>query len=753
MKKCFVCFLVIIIGQVLYGQSIGRKVISTAGGYYDGPVYKVTYTVGETFTNTFTSNAIILNQGFQQPDSMSSVLNESLFLSIASRNLCGPISITSSSFVDVPVSVNSFSNMVSLQGSIKWDSTVLRYESISSFAPGIGLSSSAFNNPSANTLVFSWVDANLSGQTLADSSVLFTIRFIPAANAWSRSTTISFDNLPTPLEAVRNPATLLSVIPQAGSLRITARPVYDTTRLSGCGSVSYNGTTYTNSTTLNTLQSGTTGCDSISRTVIITVIPVPVVNPTSSNSPVLIGENLSLNVSGQNLIGGTFNWTGPNNFSSSLQNPVITATAAAAGQYRMIYTSTCRRDTQTLTVIVNAGISGRIISPLNQPISRVNLLRNNVPVSVNGSYNIVADPALPLVLKAAKNNDLNKVNGVSVIDIVLIQSHILQRSLLNQPYKIIAADVNRSATISSLDLVLIRRLILGLDTSFVGNRLWAFVDSSYSFASPANPFPYKDSFSYTSATLQTNRVNQTFIGMKLGDVNYDWNPQQLRPLPEQKELELYYDDIRTAPGAVIRVPVRMRNMDELLGMQFTLTFNPGNLRFLSASRKALPVQIADNRSAQGLLSFIWTDAQNQPKRLADGSVLVELEFEVTGSTATEQLQLSSAITPVEVWDGAYRRRNLKFGAGTISTGNGLPGWTVMPNPSRGDLRVETQLKEAVHSSLQLCNANGRVVWQMERQFPAGYSSWNVQITGVPAGMYLLRMPGVDGQWKKIVVVR
>ena len=72
-----------------------------------------------------------------------------------------------------------------------------------------------------------------------------------------------------------------------------------------------------------------------------------------------------------------------------------------------------------------------------------------------------------------------------------------------------------------------KRLILGLDTTFTNlntkeQRLWAFVDSSYKFPDTTNPCPFKDSISYTG--LNANQTNQTFIGMKLGDVNWDWNP-------------------------------------------------------------------------------------------------------------------------------------------------------------------------------------------------------------------------------------
>ena len=48
------------------------------------------------------------------------------------------------------------------------------------------------------------------------------------------------------------------------------------------------------------------------------------------------------------------------------------------------------------------------------------------------------------------------------------------------------------------------------------------MDSSYQFADCTNPFPFKDSISYTN--LNANKTNQTIIDIKLGDVNRDWNP-------------------------------------------------------------------------------------------------------------------------------------------------------------------------------------------------------------------------------------
>ena len=177
-------------------------------------------------------------------------------------------------------------------------------------------------------------------------------------------------------------------------------------------------------------------------------------------------------------------------------------------------------------------ITGKTISPKYLSIIKasINLLgdsTNTIYTDSTGSYQFALLKVGNYKLKASKNNDINKTNGVTSLDLALVQSHILQKNILNSPYKLIAADVNGDGKVTALDLVYMKRLILGLDTTFTNTstkeqRLWAFVDSSYKFPDTTNPFPFKDSISYTG--LNANQTNQTFIGIKLGDVNWDWNP-------------------------------------------------------------------------------------------------------------------------------------------------------------------------------------------------------------------------------------
>jgi hypothetical protein len=92
----------------------------------------------------------------------------------------------------------------------------------------------------------------------------------------------------------------------------------------------------------------------------------------------------------------------------------------------------------------------------------------------------------------ADRNDAHR-NGVSTLDLVKIQKHLLGIETINNPYDLIAADANNSQNVSAIDLVELRKLILGIYTELPANKSWRFVDEGYQFADATNPWPFEES--------------------------------------------------------------------------------------------------------------------------------------------------------------------------------------------------------------------------------------------------------------------
>ena len=74
------------------------------------------------------------------------------------------------------------------------------------------------------------------------------------------------------------------------------------------------------------------GClSSLSTPLVVAVNPIPAAPTISSNSP--IEEDKTLNLTASNVTGATFAWSGPNGYTSNIQNPAIIASLANAGSY------------------------------------------------------------------------------------------------------------------------------------------------------------------------------------------------------------------------------------------------------------------------------------------------------------------------------------------------------------------------------------------------------------------------------------
>lgn len=134
----------------------------------------------------------------------------------------------------------------------------------------------------------------------------------------------------------------------------------------------------------------------------------------------------------------------------------------------------------------------------------------------SGAFDFYLSPGGDYRLTASKTDE--PPNGVSTFDLILIQKHILGQSLLDSPYKMIAADVNQSGSISVLDLIQLQKLILNLETNLTEEQSWRFVPADYPFPDPGNP--WEEAFPESIYVEDVNRsLDASFIGIKVGDVN------------------------------------------------------------------------------------------------------------------------------------------------------------------------------------------------------------------------------------------
>ncbi len=173
-------------------------------------------------------------------------------------------------------------------------------------------------------------------------------------------------------------------------------------------------------------------------------------------------------------------------------------------------------------------IAGLIFKENGQTVANVEVTCLTAPNPIyltnsSGAYEFLDLPQGGDYTVTPYKNDAPE-NGLTALDLGLIQQHILGINLLNSPYKIIAADANNSTTITALDLVAIQNVIIGNATSFPNNTSWRFVPEDYNFPDPTNPFDPGFPEEITLYNLDADSLTENFIAIKIGDVNLNSTP-------------------------------------------------------------------------------------------------------------------------------------------------------------------------------------------------------------------------------------
>lgn len=99
------------------------------------------------------------------------------------------------------------------------------------------------------------------------------------------------------------------------------------------------------------------------------------------------------------------------------------------------------------------------------------------------------------------------LNGNSTFDLVIITKHLLGTQELPTPYQVIAADIDESGSISVLDLLYLRALILAILEDYPGQN-WLFFRPGDTAASTDFDF-----------VLSSDLTDFDLITIKKGDVN------------------------------------------------------------------------------------------------------------------------------------------------------------------------------------------------------------------------------------------
>jgi len=169
----------------------------------------------------------------------------------------------------------------------------------------------------------------------------------------------------------------------------------------------------------------------------------------------------------------------------------------------------------------SAGVNGALV----QILDANDVVIDQQTSDANGGFTfqvLVSEVQPGWKVKVVK--DGNPTNGVSAIDLILIQKHLLFVDPLTNPLAKIAADANTSQTLSSLDIVSLLKLLLGISTNFPNQQTWITFPADTDLGTPTQHPPAIPSYTIPLSDILNGTRQPVFIAVKKGDVNGNANP-------------------------------------------------------------------------------------------------------------------------------------------------------------------------------------------------------------------------------------
>ena len=403
-----------------------------------------------------------------------------------------------------------------------------------------------------------------------------------------------------------------------------------------------------------------------------------------------------------------------------------------------------------------ANIAGNIVSEKGEKVENVQVnmvspqpgFPKNDMTDLSGHYMFSNNFMYNDYQVSGYKND-NPLNGVSTLDLVVIQRHILGIESLDSPFKRIAADANNDQYVTALDLIELRKLILGIYEDFPNNTSWRFVNES-AIIDPTNPWPLTET--RIVQDLDNNMMQEDFVAVKTGDVNGSAavNIKSAKNIETRKRpLELNFTDMTYTAGDQVEMTLSSEQMNDLAGIQFTL--NTAGLELINVTGNELEVNEANYAPlSKNVTTFSWSSTE-----LKSVNELMTINFlALEDGRLSDNVEISSAVTYAEAYLGSNLDRNPIVLAGRNNSEQDFALFQNNPNPFSGLTTISFVIPEKSDVTLTVMDVTGKVLLTMNDNFERGLNSIDVSKNAINVSgvMYYRLDAGSYSATKKMIII-
>lgn len=354
---------------------------------------------------------------------------------------------------------------------------------------------------------------------------------------------------------------------------------------------------------------------------------------------------------------------------------------------------------------------------------------NGLPINFTGSITV-----------SASRVDL-VTTGVTPYDLVLISRHILNLEPMTTIYQVLAADVNRSQTVTNFDIVEIRKTLLGTLDTLPKVGAWQFIRPVANPLEMLNFAAVKDTFrlvfNNVSGAQTINGLN--FLGIKSADMDYtaSLTGHDVSLDRHGADLLLSANDTWLEAGQTANIPVLLSETVDLSAWQLNLRTRSDKARITGVT--GLPDD-AWALQPDGSVRMLWMDeAPGNARHFELGQELANLQITAQTSGWLSQMLEPNPDVPAEAITDVVKIRPVQFHFSAAHATGGTTVYQPVPNPAHDEVHWPLLLDQPGDVHLELINASGQVVINLHTKLDAGYQRLTTNLNQLVPGWYTWRV--------------